>query len=269
MGFELKKNGKDISVFLDGRLFTVCVNNDSFKSPFMGPVLASDGTDFTRPDPHNKEHPHQRSVFIGIGDVNGCDFWNEDGKPLGLIRAGKVQALGGGDRVSVRVTSVWQGRRGKPYLDEWRVYEFSKAGESCVRVDLTFTLTANYGSVKFGKTKEAGPLGVRVADVLRADRGGGFVNSEGGVNEEGCWGKTARWCNYSGTVNGKTIGIAVFDHPDNERYPTAWHIRNYGLMAANNLFFKGGYTLKKGGTAVYRYALCFWEDRFDPSAFRF
>jgi len=39
---------------------------------------------------------------------------------------------------------------------------------------------------------------------------------------------TAQW-------PGKTVGIAVFDHPSNPRHPTTWHVRDYGLFAANPL----------------------------------
>ena len=267
MSFELKRTGNDVDVHLDGKLFTTCVNSADYKAPFMGPVLTGDGISFTRPDLHHKEHPHQRSVFIGIGDVNGYDFWNEHGKPLGLIRAKSVGSSCDGKTAAVSVNAVWQGRRGKPFLDEEREYRFSKSGVKTVRVDISLKLTANYRDIKFGKTKEAGPLGIRVADELRVKQGGRFVNSEGGVNEEGCWGKTARWCDYSGTVGGKTIGIAAFDHPGNERYPTAWHIRDYGLMALNNLYFKGGFKLKKGESIVYNFTVCFWEGSFDAEAF--
>jgi hypothetical protein len=264
MSFELKRTGNDVDVTLDGRLFTTSVNSADFKAPFMAPVLTMDGISFNRSERHHKEHPHQRSVFIGIGDVNGYDFWNEDGKPLGLIRAQSVATSGNGKTASVTVNSIWQGRRGKKFLDEERVYSFSKVSDTCVRVDIKLNLTANYGNVKFGKTKEAGPLGIRVADEMRVEQGGSFVNSEGGVNEEGCWGKSARWCNYSGVVSGKKIGIAAYDHAGNERYPTAWHVRNYGLMALNNLFFKGGYKLKKGDSTVYNFTICFWEGSFEP-----
>lgn len=267
MSIELKKTGDDVDVYLDGRLFTSCVNSAEYKAPFMGPVLNSGGVSFTRPERHHKEHPHQRSVFIGIGDVNGYDFWNEHAKPLGLIRAHDVRTQGG-ETPSVVVSSIWQGRRGKKFLDEERVYTFSKVDDTCVRVDIALTLTANYGDIRFGKTKEAGPLGIRVADEMRVKEGTGrFINSEGGVNEDECWGESARWCNYSGTVGGKLCGIAAFDHPGNERYPTAWHVRNYGLMALNNLFFKGGFKLRKGESVSYTFTICFWEGAFDAEAF--
>jgi hypothetical protein len=61
---------------------------------------------------------------------------------------------------------------------------------------------------------------------------GHIVNSEG-QTEDGTWGKRAAWCDYYGPVDGQTVGVAIFDHPDNPRHPTWWHVRNYGLFAAN------------------------------------
>ena len=46
------------------------------------------------------------------------------------------------------------------------------------------------------------------------------------------WGKIADWNDYSGEVNGKPVGIAIFADPKN-KYLSAWHTRAYGLMAAN------------------------------------
>ena len=47
------------------------------------------------------------------------------------------------------------------------------------------------------------------------------------------WGKRADWVDYSGPVQGKIVGVAIFDHPQNPRHPTRWHVRDYGLFAAN------------------------------------
>jgi hypothetical protein len=44
-------------------------------------------------------------------------------------------------------------------------------------------------------------------------------------------------------------------------------VRNYGLMALNNLYFKGGYVLKEGESVVYNFTICFWEENFDAQAF--
>ena len=49
----------------------------------------------------------------------------------------------------------------------------------------------------------------------------------------------------------------MFDNSKNERHPTAWHVRAYGLFAANNLFFKGGFTIQAGQSITYRYRVIF------------
>ena len=60
------------------------------------------------------------------------------------------------------------------------------------------------------------------------------------------------WCDYHGTVNGKHVGIAVFDHPANAAR-AAWHARAYGLMAANP-FGRGvaGFPSQKGKTDLVK-----------------
>jgi hypothetical protein len=90
--------------------------------------------------------------------------------------------------------------------------------------------------VTFGDTKE-GAFGVRVSDQLRVgDKKSGNPQSKitiasGAQGEKDCWGHRSPWCDYSGVIDGKTVGIAIFDDPSNP--PACWHVRNYGLMAAN------------------------------------
>ena len=117
--------------------------------------------------------------------------------------------------------------------------------------------------VRFGDTKEGGLCSVRVASALEEKRGSGKItNGSGGQGEAACWGKPAPWCDYSGTLAGKQVGIAILDHPGNFRYPTTWHVRAYGLMTANPFgisYFTndktqdGSYTWRKGEVAEYRY----------------
>ena len=48
------------------------------------------------------------------------------------------------------------------------------------------------------------------------------------------------------------MGIAIFNHPQSFRYPTRWHVRTYGLFAANpfgEAAFQG-----KHGSGSYRLA---------------
>lgn len=268
--FNIERNGNTFSVFCDGALFTKIVYDDNCIRPYMGPVYAADGTEFTRAYKKAREHPHQRSLFVGIGNVNGTDFWNEPrlkNRTNGEIKLVSATEPVNGERATISITSVWQKPDGEKVIDETRTFAFSKDGENVTRVDLTIEFTASYGKVEFGKTKEAGPLGIRVTKQMTVDKKGRFTNSEGGVNEEGCWGKPAAWCNYMAELHGRKMGIAAFDRKTNERFPTCWHVRNYGLMAANNLNFKGGLTIENNKMLRYDFTVCFWENSIDESRY--
>ena len=52
------------------------------------------------------------------------------------------------------------------------------------------------------------------------------------VGERQAWGKHADWCDYSGAVGGKDVGITLMTDP--ESFRKGWfHVRDYGLMVAN------------------------------------
>jgi len=53
------------------------------------------------------------------------------------------------------------------------------------------------------------------------------------VTGKDVWGKRAKWIEYAGQIEGKKVGVVIYDHPDNPRHPTWWHAREYGLVAAN------------------------------------
>ena len=57
--------------------------------------------------------------------------------------------------------------------------------------------------------------------------------SEVSVGEKNVWGKQAEWVDYSGQIGSEAVGIVMMDHPSNQRYPTYWHSRGYGLHSIN------------------------------------
>ena len=69
----------------------------------------------------------------------------------------------------------------------------------------------------------------------------------------------------TGNVDGKPVTIAILNHPSSFRYPTHWHVRTYGLFAANpwglHDFTAGkersDYTMKKGDSFKLRYRVIF------------
>lgn len=123
-----------------------------------------------------------------------------------------------------------------------------------------------------GDTKE-GTLATRVAKALDS-RPGRMVNSEGAVGEKAVWGKRADWVDFSGSVAGEDVGIAVFDHPRNLRHPIYWHARHYGLLGANPFGMRefthgqhqdGSYVITAGGSLTLRYRVLIHHGNFQEA----
>ena len=92
-----------------------------------------------------------------------------------------------------------------------------------------------------------------------------MVNSRGQV-DNAAWGQPAEWIDCHGPVDGQTVGIAILNHPSSFRFPTRWHARPYGLLAANPFCLReftgsqaagGGKTLSPGETIALRYRVLF------------
>lgn len=238
--------------------------------PYFYPLLAPDQLAVTRsypmiPDnPDEKhDHPHHRSLWIAYGEVNDTDNWAE-GDGHGYTEHKRFTEITSGDVFGRFASeSVWTTNQHAPLLDQSLVVT-TWATQGGVRLmDFDIRLTANYGSVHFNDTKEGGILSARVATVLDVPRTGTITNSFGGVNEGETWGKAAHWCDYSGIVENQRVGIAICDHPHSFRYPTHWHVRDYGLMTANPFGYSyytkgvknGSHTMQNGETLEFHYRL--------------
>src|SRR5262249_17813337 len=149
--------------------------------------------------------------------VRGVDFWSEakgHGKivctDVGKPAPGKGQA-----RISTK--NEWRTADGVKIMDETRgitLYDLGDARLLVVDIDLH----ARVAPITFGDTKE-GAMGVRVNDQIREQKGNGrLVNANGKTGAKACWGQQSAWCDYSGEVGGKKVGIALFDDPKNP-YP--------------------------------------------------
>ncbi len=242
-GVQISSQPGKMTVSIAGRPFTEYHFLNTPK-PFLYPLLSPTGAGLTRnfpmatPDGEEHDHPHHRSLWFGHGLVNGVDFWTEK-SGTGRIVHDKFTAIrGGADKGFIRSRNKWLAPGGSVVCTDERAMTFYETGTNARLFDFEITIHADHGEIVFGDTKE-GALGVRVAETMRLTQPTGGVNPESHiVNSEGArdteaWGKRAKWCDYSGLVDGKIAGIAIFDHPQNPRYPTWWMARDYGLLAAN------------------------------------
>ena len=126
-------------------------------------------------------------------------------------------------------------------------------------IDFEIEIHATDGDVTFHDTKE-GMFGLRVASSMDvAKKTGGRITNAEGLTDDKAWGQASPWVDYVGPVQGKTLGIAILNHPQSFRYPTTWHVRTYGLFAANPFGWhdfgrseKGDYTLPAGQKVRFR-----------------
>lgn len=259
-----------LRVEIDGRLFTEYFFKD-VPRPYCYPVIGPDESPMTRnwpmkttPDEEH-DHPHHRSLWFAHGSINGHDFWSEE-KDFGrTVHEAFTEIKSGRKAGIIRSRNKWVTKEGAVVCTDDRLLKIYEPASPAERVfDFEITLHAGNGELIFGDTKE-GTMAMRLAETMRLKGPvghGHIVNSEG-VRDGETWGKRADWCDYYGPVDGKTVGVAIFDHPQNPRHPTWWHVRDYGLFAANpfgrhdfeNLPDKtaGNLTVPAGGNLTFRY----------------
>ena len=270
-GFAVEKTKTGVTVKYDGKLFTRYVIGQSNK-PFLWPVIGPSGDEVTRAFPMEKregerhDHPHHRSVWFGHQGTAGFDTWHEPASGrrtnLGSTVHREFVKVKGGDTAVIVTRNDYVGD-GKKLLADERTHEFRV--ENCHRIiDVTIKFTAEHGDCKLSDQKDSG-FSVRVATSMDVDskKGGRVINSNG-ITDKAAWGKRAEWVDYNGPVNGKTVGVAILNHPSSFRHPTPWHVRTYGLFTANPFGLRSlgqgkdsSFTLKKGESITLRHRVIF------------
>ena len=271
--------GKAVAVTIDGEPFA-SLHHKGFAKPIVYPILGPGGVRMVRHFPMKKgvegekpDHPHHQSLWFTHGEVNGVSFWHL-GKDAGRIVCTKAQVNnsrshstndGTSHFVGVALQNEWRKADGTIVCTDEQQIDFVLLPGGDRAIDYAVTIKATHGDVTFGDTKE-GTAGIRTHPGLRIDKGAKARNN-GGVEGGAIWGKRAKWVDYFATVDGKDVGVAIFDHPTNPRHPTWWHARAYGLVAANpfgvhNFERKpkgtGDLVIKKGTKQSFRYRFLFY-----------
>jgi len=263
-GVGLRRDGDNVRITVDGRPFTV-YRTDLGPKPILYPLIGPAGAKMTRDYPmakvagEDQDHPHQRSFWFTHGKVNGVDFWSETPGHGSIKETAKLTVASGAAVGVLRTTDDWLGPDGKKVCEDERVLRIYNTRAARV-FDFEVTLKATAGPVTLGDTKE-GTFGVRVASSMDANRkpGGTITNAEG-LTDLAAWGKPSPWVDYVGPVAGEPVGVAILDHPASFRHPTTWHVRDYGLFAANPFGLRdfgrqesGDHTIPAGGAITFRY----------------
>ena len=230
--------------------------------PYFAHVHTPDGIQVTRnlppiagvdPVDHPTMHP---GIWLAFGNISGQDFWRNkatirherfDEKPViskeHLTFSTVSSMIGTNGNMLAKLDSYFSIiALTNGYLLEWTAF-FSSTNNDFV----------------FGDQEEMG-FGIRVATPISEKNGGTVRNSDGLTGAKVTWGKTALWCDYSGVLSNRLVGITVMPHVDNFR-PSWFHSRDYGLIVANpfgqKAFTKGessSVPVKNGASFKLRFA---------------
>jgi hypothetical protein len=260
---KITQEEKTLNIEIGGKPWTKYYFADGkgaeYVRPFFSPILAPDGENVTSDqlETNPKDHPHHRSLWVAHGDVNGADHWalKPDCPKQKHLKFTKIEAS------SFEQELEWEDKAHAPLLKEVRTIRVFVFPDGARGVDVTSVFTPIHENVTFGDTKEAGLCSVRMRKEI--SNTGVLTNAAGGTGEKECWGKPAAWCDISGKIGEKSYGIAVLDAPTNPKHPSTWHVRQYGLLAANIFALHeydkskpkgaGNFTIEKGSSATFKY----------------
>jgi hypothetical protein len=275
----IARQSGNLEIHIGDELFARYDTTTGPNKPYFHPLFAPGGKRIVRGYPllqiegEGKDHPHHRGMWFTHGDVNGQDFWSEGAKAAKTIHREYEEILSGPVYGYFRARTDWIANDGKKIAEDVREVTIYPIAQTYV-IDFELTIKAVGGPLIFGDTKE-GSFGIRVPDSMRVRGGGGHIMTAAGLRDAEAWGKRAEWVDYYGPVDGETVGVAILDHPSNLRFPTYWHVRDYGLFAANPFglhdFIRGTppgagkLTVPEGKTITFRYRIAFHKGKTDEA----
>jgi len=273
---QVTKTDDKVTVEIGEKLFTE-YHYQNVPRPYFWPVLSADGAEMTRqwpmanPKDEEHDHPHHRGLWYAHGNVNGLDFWSEEPGFCKIVHDEFLKIQSGKAFGLIKSRDKWLDHNGDIVCTDVRAMRFYNSPGDERMFDFDIILQAPPDKpVVFGDTKE-GTMATRLPETMRLKHkngpGQGHIVMSTGLRDEKTWGKRADWCDYYGPVvtEGKDpgiLGLAIFDHPSNPRHPTTWHVRDYGLFAANPFglheFEKapaeaGNLTIPAGQSVTFRY----------------
>lgn len=201
--------------------------------PYFANVFGPSGTRLTRTHPpvagkdavdHDTMHP---GIWLAFGDVSGHDFWRNKARikhtefnPPPYARGDRV--VFGSNSEMLAADGKLVGRMYTRFTLKARPWGWLLTWDAKIRA---------VPSITFGDQEEMG-FGARVATEFTEKAGGKVRTAAGKVGAKEAWGQRAAWCDYTGTVGGREVGITLMSAPLNFREPW-WHTRDYGVFVAN------------------------------------
>jgi hypothetical protein len=257
-----------LHVIIDGREGFIYQYTCWLDIPHIWPLYSPSGKNMlvqqAEPYPHHRsfyvadtvrlEGKREVSTYYGLnsGQSIGTESY---GPPYrNHIRHEKFTRLETEDgRAVIGAKLVWEMDGDTGVLEEQRQLAIHSLGKGEYLIDMTFELIAAYGNVEFvsDDVHYAWPF-VRMHPRFSGENGGRLVADDGATGEANTNMKTARWIDYTNTVEGVTEGLAVFQFPDGKEH--RWLTREYGIFGPRRSDEESGrpFMLEKGESIIQR-----------------
>ena len=241
-----------VVVNVDGKLFTCYKFADSQKYPYFWPVNGPlSGKSITTET--SEPYPHHHSLFFGCDRVNGGNYWQDVNEQGQILSQGPKITEAEGQQIVLTDTCLWKQPGKEPVIEDERRITICAPSEKLRFIDFKITVTPLV-DIEILKTNHS-LFSARVMPELSVQSGGTLINAEGNTSEKGTFGIASAWCDYSGTRNDVTEGIAILQNPENRWYPSKWFTRDYGFFSPTpmNWLESGKLNLAKGEKLALEY----------------
>ena len=247
-----------IVVNVDGKLFTCYKFADSQKYPYFWPVNGPlTGKSITTET--SEPYPHHHSLLFGCDRVNGGNYWQDVNKRGQILSQGPKITEAAGKRIVLTDTCFWKQPGKEPVIEDERLITICAPSEKMRIIDFKITVKPLV-DIEILKTNHS-LFSARVVPELSVKSGGTLINAEGKTSEKGTFGAASPWCDYSGTRDDATEGIAILQNPKNRWYPSRWFTRDYGFFSPTPMnWLEGGkLNLAKGKKLTLEYRVVVHE----------
>jgi len=214
------------------------------------------------------DHKHHHALMFALG-VEGTDFWSETpgcGSQVSQKVEAHSTAKAGGDGSALVFTDSlsWEQPDGAKVLEEERTIRVHGVRDDLPTLltwESRLTLPQGRAEVKITGAHYFG-LGMRF--IREMDGKATFLNADNRAGEiyQGDERLTfSRWCALHGTVGGKPVTAAMFDHPANLRHPARWFTmaQPFAYLAATLDLDARPYVLKGPAPLDLRYGVALWD----------
>ena len=241
-----------VDIEVGGSLFTTYKTEPTQKYPYFFPVNGPSSLNSVTTE-SSEPYPHHHSLFLACDHVNGGNYWQEGLDRGQIVSQGLTVSTNGPEAVVFTDRCLWQ-KPGEPaIIEDARTFTVTAPSATERMIDAEFSLTPLV-DVHIATTNHS-LFAARMAPDLSVTGGGILVNANGDMGEGKTFGVAAPWCDYYGTRNDITEGLAIFQHPANRWYPSQWFTRAYGFFSPTPMNWLGdaGLDLPKGETLTLRY----------------